>query len=552
VLSVLLSVVLLSLAAAPIGQFYLSWIGLAPLFIGIASAASTRRAMLYAWLGGVAYFSVNLWWLWTASTPGMVTLVLYYALFWALAAAIIRAIGLLTPLEPDASWRMIPRLFGLAAVWVGCEWMRCYMPSGFPWIPLGSTQTPIIVACQIADLGGPWIVSFWVVLPSALLALYWLNRNSAVWWSPALATVVAVLVFVFAYGIYRFATEETAPGPRVMVVQSNFPTLPGGTPTVEMPQAVAYFLAELEKNLAAEEVDLVLLPEAQFPPLNDEARAELAQAPVGPLLEETYQKLFAIAREHKTSLLIGGNAVTGWSTHGKEHVGSEIRNSAYFFDPGAIPPVVRYDKVELVRFSERAPITAGPEWLRRLAMGISANRATQPLFAGSRSEMRPFQLRWQIEGGHGTRVVSPFIAPICLENIDPAVMREMIGGSSEPYKKAQFVANISSDGWFATQEKYQHLQTLIMRCIENRVPMVRCSNTGISAYIDSSGQVNRQTLGPGQEGSAMWRIQFDPRQTFYTRYGDVFVYLCVVSLAVALAAKIAARFAGSRASNGGK
>ena len=95
--------------------------------------------------------------------------------------------------------------------------------------------------------------------------------------------------------------------------------------------------------------------------------------------------------------------MTGWSMHGSEHVGSEIRNSAYFFDAGATPPVVRYDKIELVRFSERAPLTVGPEWLRRLAMGVSANRASQPLFAGSIKDLRPFQLRWLLEGGHGTR-----------------------------------------------------------------------------------------------------------------------------------------------------
>jgi len=552
VLPVLLSVVLLSLAVAPVGQFYLAWVGLAPFFVGVGRAKSTRRAMLYAWVGGVVYFAINLWWLWTASIPGMVTLVLYYALFWALAAAIVRALGLLAPLETGASWRVVPRMFGLAAVWVVCEWMRCYMPSGFPWIPLGSTQTRMIGMCQVADLGGPWIVTFWVVLPSALLALYWLNRKIAVWWNPSVVAVAAVIVFVFGYGTYRFYTTHMDRGPRVMAIQSNFPTLPGGAPTVEIPQAVAYFLAQLEKNLTTEQVDLVLLPEAQFPPLNDEARTELAQASVGPFLEETYQRLLSVAREHKTSLLVGGNAVTGWSTKGKEHVGSEIRNSAYFFVPDATAPVVRYDKVELVRFSERAPITSGPEWLRQLAMVISASRATQPLVAGSRNDLRPFQLRWQIDGGHGTRKIAPFVTPICLENIDPAVMRQMVGGAAEAGKQALFVANISSDGWFATQEKYQHLQTLILRCIENRVPMVRCSNTGISAYIDSLGQVAWKTLGPGEEGFAVWRIDFDPRQTFYARYGDVFIYLCMVAVATALLTRLPARFVGGRrASNGG-
>ena len=54
----------------------------------------------------------------------------------------------------------------------------------------------------------------------------------------------------------------------------------------------------------------------------------------------------------------------------------------------------------------------------------------------------------------------PFIAPICLENIDPAVMAAMVVGRVAS-DRAEFVANISSDGWFAVQERYQHLQTII-------------------------------------------------------------------------------------------
>ena len=200
-LLILLTAVLLSLAAAPVGQFYLAWVGLAPFLIGVVRGKSTGRAVLHAWLGGVAYFAINLWWLWTASTPGTVALVMYFALYWALAAGVIRGLGLLGPLSGGATVGVVGCVFGVATVWVACEWLRCYVTTGFPWMPLGTSQTPALVMCQVADLGGPWIVSFWVVLPNALLAIYWLNRNEGVRWQPAVATVAAVICCVFAYGV---------------------------------------------------------------------------------------------------------------------------------------------------------------------------------------------------------------------------------------------------------------------------------------------------------------------------------------------------------------
>jgi apolipoprotein N-acyltransferase len=245
--------------------------------------------------------------------------------------------------------------------------------------------------------------------------------------------------------------------------------------------------------------------------------------------------LLQIARQNNTTLLVGGNSVTGWTVQGKEHIGSEIRNSAYFINPNVEPPLARYDKVFLARFSERAPLTIGPEWLRRFAALISAPRATQPMFAGELRDLRPFELH-----APDGKSVARFITPICLENIDPAIIAKMVRGASLDGKQADFVANISNDGWFSTQEKHQHLQTTIFRCIENRVPMVRCSNTGISAFIDSTGYV-QPTIGANQSGVTVAQIELDGRRTFYTRHGDVFAVACVVLAAAAAAWKFVER-----------
>jgi apolipoprotein N-acyltransferase len=339
-------------------------------------------------------------------------------------------------------------------------------------------------------------------------------------------------------------------GPRVLAIQSDVRYLTGGAPAIDHQRSADHLLNVLKEALAAEPTELVVLPEGAFPPLNDEARRELARSAMGPAVERTYQRLMQLAKDHDTALVVGANAVTGWRTQNGEHFGSEIRNSAYFFDPHAKTPLSRYDKIQLVRFAERPALSGGPSWLVALAGYVSAARAAQPLVAGTLADFRPFRLEWQTAkadstaanataraSGTAERASAFFVAPICLENIDPLAVRLMIGGSSLGSKRAQFIANISNDGWFGIQEKHQHLQTVIFRCIENRVPMVRCSNTGVSAFVDSRGRV-QETLGTNVERWSARQLELDNRETFYMRYGDVVATSCVFIVGVVWAASV--------------
>jgi apolipoprotein N-acyltransferase len=551
-LLMLLSVGALSLANAPIGLWPLAWFALAPWLVAIGRTATMRAALAQGWLSGVVYFAVNLWWLWTASIPGTVVLVMYFAMYWSLAAGLIYYFQLVNGVDAlDASpgdsttttqgsnhraLNLSGRVLAIAVIWVAAEWLRCNVASGFPWLPLGCTQSPVVAMCQVADFGGPWIVSFWLVLPSAWLATVWFERESPRSLVMPGTLVVAILACVAIYGVWRLQTTTAIEGPQVIVIQSNVPHLPGGAPSVDRQESVADLLEQIEASLSEQPADLVVLPEAALPPINDEARRELAQSPISPFLEQTHDRLLTLARGHNAALLVGGSAVTGWTTSGREHVGSEIRNSVYFIDPQPNIAVGRYDKIYLARFSERAPLTIGPNWLRALAMRISASRASQPLHAGTLRELQPFSLRWK--NRDGTRDAL-FITPICLENIDPAVIARMMRGPGPGRKRANFIANVSNDGWFAAQEKYQHWQTTVFRCIENRVPMVRSSNTGISGFIDSCGRV-RNTVLPNSKGFSVQRIQFDDRLTIYTRYGDVFPLACVALVAAVVACRLAA------------
>ena len=528
---------LLTLSFQPFGQWYLAWVALAPWLAVVADSPSARRAMLSGFSVGVLFFAMNLWWLWTASVPGLVVLIAYFSLFWGAAAGAIHFLVLSPP--STAATRLSQqgraklgrhlghagRILGVAVLWVAFEWLRCHLIEGFPWLPLGVTQTPCVLMCQVADLGGPSIISFWVMLINALIAVACLHRNQLRDLAPAVALVLTVLLLTSAYGGIRLATTRAMPGPRVMMLQSNFGHLRGGAPTATPDEVVQYFLTELETRLVGQHVDLVVLPEAAFPPINEEARRELAGAAVGPFLERTNARLAAIAAQSDASLLLGGNAVTGWTTDGSARVGSEIRNAAYFFPALSTDDVQRYDKIHLVPFSERAPFSRGPVWLQRWGLAIAARRASQPLTAGKLKTTEPFVLTWS-PSNDGEQQSLQFIAPICLEAVDARVVARMMRVAHDERKPVRLIANLSNDGWFATQEKHLHFQSVVLRSIEHRAPLIRSSNTGISGWIDSTGRV-RETVPVNASGAAIARVELDDRITLYSRYGDMFAGVCM-------------------------
>jgi apolipoprotein N-acyltransferase len=130
-----------------------------------------------------------------------------------------------------------------------------------------------------------------------------------------------------------------------------------------------------------------------------------------------------------------------------------------------------------------------------------------------------------------------FATPICFEDADGPLCREMIYGAS-PATRAQVLANVTNDGWFAgSAQPWQHLQLATLRCIENRVPMARSVNTGVSGFIDSLGRVQQLATQNGQATQttaiATHTLRLDDRRTAYSQYGRVPV-LALVGLTVLL------------------
>jgi apolipoprotein N-acyltransferase len=181
--------------------------------------------------------------------------------------------------------------------------------------------------------------------------------------------------------------------------------------------------------------------------------------------------------------------------------GGKPLNSATLVSPAG-ENVSRYDKVNLVPFGEFVP------WPFGFANKISTE--TGDFEAGSRVVVSPV----------GNHRIGTFI---CYESVFPGFVRKFAAGGAE------VLFNISNDGWFGkSAAREQHLSMVRMRAAENRRWILRATNDGITATIDSAGRL-RGTMPLFVEGTSYTGFSYVTEQTVYTRFGDWFAVACAAA-----------------------
>jgi apolipoprotein N-acyltransferase len=581
-LLLLLGVALLTLSFAPFKLFYLAPFGLVPWLLVLNACRTRGKALLWSWLAGVLFFAANMWWLVFVTVPGTLALVVILGLYWAGAGFVIRETGLLPgptgspltgstgspragstsspsdaadraatgdkkgrakrPLHRHAAVGPLVSMFGIAVTWVAMsEWLRATWPfGGLPWLFLGYTQSPLVIGCQIADITGVLGVSFYLALINAWMALFVINRLSTRDLLPAGAVAVALLLVVMGYGWYRLSEKTTYPGPTVLVVQSNYPQSNTGEKGASARERVEFHESATVRalNKANDHVDLVVWSETMMPPLNSELRDAFRGGSFDNVdLDAVDGMLMTLAGKYHAAFLVGGEYAADFHHRPTGDYPADVRNSAYYYERDGRPSSRRYDKIHRVPFGEYIPFKESAPWLYHLLISLGPpDMEGYQLRGGDPSQPTVFALpRPAQQPGEPWR----FVTPICFEDIDGSLVAWMfrkmpgvVGVGPDPAaalapKQADFIVNVTNDGWFKAGEMPQHLQAAVFRSIEDRAPTARSVNTGISGFIDSSGRIEPDNLIPaGTEGSKIATLQLDRRTTFYTRRGDVFADLC--------------------------
>ncbi len=163
----------------------------------------------------------------------------------------------------------------------------------------------------------------------------------------------------------------------------------------------------------------------------------------------------------------------------------------------------RYDKAKLVPFGEYVPMGNWLPFIRKLA--------------GTGEDFAPGKTGQALDWNNYKAGVQ-----ICFEIIFPNLARKIIK------QDADFIINITNDTWFGnTPAPFQHFNMTLFRAVENKRAIVRCANTGISGAIYPNGSVS-ETTPLFVEAVKEYNIPIFVEKTFYTKYGDIFAFLCIL------------------------
>jgi apolipoprotein N-acyltransferase len=568
---------LLTAAYPPLNQFYFAWIGLVPWLLVLQTCRSQKAAFFWSFLPGLFFFSANLWWLYGVTSVGTPVLMGILALYWGFTGMILRGAGLMRPVEPVAddrsamsflTWPTV-RIGLIAVVFVtGAEWVRGTWPwHGLPWLFLGHTQVPFGWVCQIADLGGVTVLSMLIVAVNAWVAMWVGNRLNTAGIARAGLVLAALFVASVGYGVYRCRTEPAMweTGPKVLAVQPNFPQSNDGSKGATHQQLIDFHLSQTEAALAKNPgVDLAawsetVMPMMSTPTLRLLVRGDLSSlldGPVNPVPARTIRwddshggtsaaklrvAIRDLAIDLNTAVVTGGEQAKYVPAEDGYFKLSERGNVAYFFDRRGALDEISQVKIHLVPFGEYLPFREYPLIFNQLLRFVPKDMASYELTPGTEESIHDFTLN-RPAGQAG--MPWKFTTPICFEDVDGALCATMVRPKPETpaVKSADFLVNLTNDGWFAGPQNRQHFQIATFRAIENRVPLVRSVNTGISGFIDPLGRGYNQ-LPARTEGVTVGVLPIDRRVTVYTRTGPILAQACAVITLILAGASLGVWFA---------
>ena len=492
-----LSAVLLILSFPNFEIAALAWVGLVPLMVVVARRPSPLRALILGWTTGTLFFYASCYWLtysmihygglpavvaYLLLIPGAIVVGLFPGLFAMILALVIRRWGakaiLLSPI-----------------IWATSEYARLGI-TGQLWNAIGYSQAYALsgMLIQVAKWGGVYEVGALVVAVNAAVALIALDRT---WKSIGLASAVGVIVTVMLVASFLIgggAKSGVPPFAHVVAVQPNVPmTL---FKTAEENQQL------LQRHLTLTANALAQLPSDDLP--------RLVVWPESPMNfaygvdQQLQQILQTFAHQNRVSLLFNSQEAAP--------LGGIYNSAILLNEDGRM--ISQYDKIRLLPFGEYVPL---PRWLPGASLITAIVGDFTP---GANYTMMPI----------GDRRVGVFI---CVESAYPSIARTLTNGG------AAALINISNDGYLGpTAVMRQHLANAVFRAVENGRPVIRVTNTGITALIRADGYIQDQTQGY-QEVVRPWVISEAVNvDTYYSRYGDVFVQTCSIATLLVLIVSI--------------
>lgn len=487
----LLSGLLLAFSWPAIGLFPFIFIAFIPLLILERDAENSKQVF---WGSFLAFFLFNL----------ITTYWVYHATFFGAFAAFcvnstLMAIVFLIFHKVKKSLSKRLGYISLILLWIAMEYLHLNWNLSWPWLTLGNVFANFPLAVQWYEYTGFLGGSFWVILVNILLFRLYQQKNKAI----LLPILAITLPFCISFYMFFNFESEDDQSINVLIVQPN----------------IDPYIDKFSKGYRKQLADLINIARNKL-----SQKTQLLLAPETALLEEIWEnriddtysvRAFRELQKDFPNLnfLVGATTYKRFlDDEKKTNTAREIRDSDIFYDAYNsavfIPDtgdVQVYHKTKLVPGAEKMPFSYILDPFAKLVVDLGGISGS----LGSENYCNSFL----VDGN----IVSPLI---CYES----VYGEMELGNTN------LLAIITNDGWWKNTAGYrQHFKYASLRAIEQRKPIVRSANTGISGVFDQRGRVSQQSKWD-ESVCLEAKVNLNNKVTFYSQYGD---YIGRISLFIA-------------------
>lgn len=431
----ILSGIILFFCFPKIHLYFLIWFAFVPLFTVSISEQKPLKSFLYFFISGWVFHSLTLNWLitnmfWVGGPAfiGYQCLSVGLSVLWAIYGYFFSKYG--------KHISNTIRIYVFALLWVGMEWIQGHALTGFGWCNLGYSQGPDIYFSQLASIGSVPFLSLFIIIVNMFIVSAIVNKQKR-WVYIVHAIIFIFLPHLIGFFIFINIEDEKEKEIQIATIQPCFPQEMKFDP-IWYEDMVRWTVQYSNNLIQGKNVQVVFWPEALImSDYNNKTILSLIQS---------------FTRENSVHLITG--------TTRMDQEGNDYNSCIWVNTEGKVMDF--YDKVHLAPFGEYLPLSQFIPFLRSiLPYDVSAGK-----------EQKVFNVDNRL-------IVGPLI---CFEVLFPNMAYHL------RKEGANLLAVLTNLSWFgATNALNQELEICRMRAIETRLPIIHCTNTGISGLFTPVG-----------------------------------------------------------------
>ena len=439
----------------------------------------------YTFLAFLIWNSLSYWWVAEAQLLGSILIILINS---ALQATVFWLISI------TRKQLKISILFPFLIIGLGFEYFHTQWDLAWPWLNLGNAFAAQPKLVQWYEYTGVRGGSLWLILINIALFSLYKKRNIKNLLGSLLLIGLPIGLSLYLYN----QDEKPISSKSFSLIQPNLDPYTEKFNPENEEKHLDVFLEQADYLLNKTETDFLFGPETMILQAINEDE---------PLESDSYKKLLKLKQKYKqTDFFLGvhsyqklGDKIPAGSRFSSEgNYYYEAFNSALLLDRNNKPDF--YHKTKLVPLFERMPFVQYLSFLGKYSLELGGYNGTY----SNRNSTNNFTLSDSIS-----------IVPIvCFESIFGDYCAQRIP------ETASFMCMITNDGWWKNSMGYKfHFDFSRLRAIENRRQIVRVANNGISALINTKGEIEQQSAW-WEKAILTGEVKLYSRKTFYSEHGD--------------------------------